>query len=87
MLLWSSTLPNERLVGLALSERFVVCPVPERLITRGDGVPFVASVIEPVAAPMAEGSNVALNVVLAPAAIVVDVLSPVWPKPLPDTLT
>jgi hypothetical protein len=31
--------------------------------------------------------NVALNVVLAPAAIVVDVLKPVWPNPVPLTVT
>jgi len=51
--------------------------VPETLITKDDGVPFVTSVIEPLDAPLDEGSNVALNVALPPAAIVVDVLNPV----------
>lgn len=65
----------------------VVCPVPERLITSDEGVPFVASVIVPLAAPAAEGLNVTLNAVLAPAAIVVEVLSPVWLNPAPATAT
>lgn len=70
-------MPNVSVVGLAPKERFVACPVPERLITSDAGAPLVASVIAPFAAPAAEGSNVALNVMLAPAAIVVDVVSPV----------
>ena len=63
-----------------------VWPVPERLITSEEGVPFVASVIVPLAAPAAEGLNVALNVALAPAAIVVDVLKPAWLNPAPATV-
>lgn len=61
--------------------------MPDRLITSGEGAPFVASVIEPFTVPVAEGLKVALNVVVAPAAIVVDVVNPVWPKPVPATLT
>ncbi len=49
-------------------------------------MPFVVSVIEPLTAPDDAGSNVALKLALAPAAIVVDVLSPVWPNPVPVTL-
>ena len=47
------------------------------MITSDAGAPLVASVIAPLAAPVAEGSNVALNVILAPAAIVAAVLNPV----------
>jgi len=79
-------LPNARLVGLAPSRRLDACPVPERLITSGEGVPFVVSVIEPLRVPDDDGSNVALKAVLPPAAIVVDVLRPVWPNPAPVTL-
>ena len=41
--------------------------------------------MEPVAALAEDGSNVALKVVLAPAARVVDVLRPVCAKPVPET--
>jgi hypothetical protein len=80
------TLPNERLVGLAPSNCVAACPVPERLIASDEGAPFVVRVIEPVTAPDEDGSNVALKVALAPAAIVVDVLRPVCPNPEPETL-
>lgn len=85
MLLWSITLPNARVVGLALNNRLVAWPVPERLIVSADGVPLVVSVIEPLT-PVAEvGANVALKVILPPGAIADDVLSPVCPKPAPVT--
>jgi hypothetical protein len=57
------------------------------LITSEEGVPFVASVIEPLAGDVEDGLNVALNVVLPPAAIVVDVVSPVSLKPVPASVT
>jgi len=46
----------------------------------------VVSVIEPLTVVAEEGSNVALNVILPPVGIVVDVLRPVSPKPAPATL-
>jgi hypothetical protein len=78
--------PNDKLLGLAPSKNVGACPVPDKLIVRDDGLPFVASTIEPVTDPLAEGSKVALNVVLAPAATVVDVVRPVWPNPAPFTV-
>ena len=57
--------------------------MPDRLMTIGEGVPFVVRVIEPVAEPADDGSNVALNVVLLPAGIVADVVRPFSPKPAP----
>jgi hypothetical protein len=86
LLLASSTFPNARVVGLTPSDRVATCPVPERLIASEEGAPFVVRVIEPVTAPDEDGSNVALKVALAPAAIVVDVLRPVCPNPEPETL-
>ena len=83
----SITFPKAMLAGLAPTEYVAVCPVPDKLITRGDGVAFVVSLIEPLTAPADEGSNVALNVALPPGPIDVDVLSPVSPNPAPETLT
>jgi hypothetical protein len=56
------------------------------LITTEDGEPLVTIVIEPVELVAVEGSKVALNVTLAPAAKVVFVLRPLCPKPAPVTL-
>src|SRR5580704_17217362 len=86
-LLPTATLLKLKLPGFAPSKNVGAWPVPERLIVSDDGLPFVASTIEPVTAPVVVGLNVALNVVLAPAAIVVDVLKPVWPNPVPLTVT
>jgi len=78
-------LPNARLVGLALNNKLVAWPVPERLIVNGEGVPLVVSAIEPLTALAEVGANVALNVIRPPGAMVVAVLSPVCPKPAPVT--
>ena len=85
-LLPSFTFPNERLVGVASRVSVTACPVPERLIARDDGVPFVFKVIVPVVGVVDVGANVALNVVLPPAGIVVDVLNPDWPNPALETV-
>jgi hypothetical protein len=77
LLLPSFTLPKERLVGLAASDSVCVAPVPERPIVSDDGVPFVASVMLPVTDPEDDGVNTALNVMLPPATIVLEVESPV----------
>jgi len=81
------TFPKERLVGLAASDSVAVAPVPERLIVRDDGVPFVARAMLPLTDPAEDGVNVALNVTLPPATIVLDVERPVWPNPVPETVT
>ena len=87
LLLPSFTLPKERLVGLTPSDSVWADPVPDRPIVSDDGVPLVAKVMLPLADPEADGVNTALNMTLLPATIVLDVESPVWLKPVPDTVT
>jgi len=82
----SLTLPKVKLGGLALRDKVTVAPVPDRLITRGDGVPLVTRVILPLAGVAEVGVKTASKVVLPPAATVVDVESPVWLNSvLPET--
>ena len=76
-LLPSLTFPKLKLVGFAPIKKVAEAPVPDRLITSGDGVPFVVSVMLPVTGLAEDGVKIALKVVLPPAAIVVDVDSPV----------
>ena len=73
----SFTFPNERLVGFARSKNVAAEPVPDKLMTSGEGVPFVVNVMLPVTGFAEDGVKTASNVVLPPAAIVVDVESPV----------
>jgi hypothetical protein len=77
LLVPSPTLPNDKLVGLAPSDKVAAAPVPDRLMTSGEGVPFVVSVMLPFTVPLEEGVKTASNMVLLPAAIVVDVERPV----------
>lgn len=56
------------------------------MITSGDGVPFVVSVMLPLTAFADDGVKTASKVVLPPAAIVVDVERPVWLNPVPETV-
>ena len=51
--------------------------MPDKLITKGEGVPFVASVMLPLAAAADDGLKMALKLRLPPARIVEDVESPV----------
>ena len=76
-LLPSFTFPKLKVVGFAPSDKVAAVPVPDRLITSGEGVPFVVSVMLPLTTVAEEGVKSALNVVFPPAAIVVDVESPV----------
>jgi hypothetical protein len=73
----SPTLPKDKLDGLAPSDGAAMAPVPDRLMTSGDGVPFVMSVILPFTVVAEDGVKTALKLVFAPAAIVVDVETPV----------
>jgi hypothetical protein len=86
-LLPSFTFPKLKLVGLAASDELVMTPVPDRLITSGEGVPSVVSVMLPVTVVAEDGVKTALNVVLLPAAIVVDVERPDSVKLAPATAT
>jgi hypothetical protein len=56
------------------------------VITSGEGVPFVVNVIDPLMAVVEVGVKIALKTALPPAAIVVDVESPVWLIPVPATV-
>ena len=69
------TVPKLTLDGFA--DICACAPVPVRLITNGDGVPLVASVMLPLAAVADDGVNTALKLKLPPAVIVEDVESPV----------
>jgi hypothetical protein len=78
------TVPKLTLDGFA--DICACAPVPVKLITNGDGVPLVASVMLPLAAVADDGVNTALKLKLPPAVIVEDVESPVWLMPPPATL-
>src|SRR5712692_6052894 len=80
------TLPKLRLVGLAPSKNVATTPVPLKARVRGEPGALLTSDTEPVTLPAAVGVNPALNVVLAPAAIVCGTLRPVMLKPVPVTV-
>lgn len=77
------TVPLAEVALVIVGALRAVWPVPDRLITNEEGVAFVARVIAPVVEPGEDGSNVALNVMLLPAGIIVDVVRPFRPKPAP----
>jgi hypothetical protein len=79
----SVTEPKFKLAGLIPSEAFAAEPVPVTPITKGEGTPFVASVIEPLTAELELGANTALNVRLEFGAMVVEVDNPVRFTPVP----
>jgi hypothetical protein len=82
------TSPKAKLVGLDPSCTVATEPVPLNGIVRTAGDPFVVSAIEPLTAVVVLGVKIALNDMLAPAAIVVAVESPVMVKAGPPvTLT
>jgi hypothetical protein len=81
------TVPNERLVGLDVSCVVVAAPVPLTGMVNSEGEAFVVSAMEPTMAVVEVGLNTTLNDTLLPAAMVVDVVSPVTLKPVPVTLT
>jgi hypothetical protein len=87
LLLPTVTVLKFRLVGFALSDAVAAVPVPVRLITSGEGVPFVTNVKDPLTLAVDVGVKIVLKVVLPPAAIVVDVESPVEVMPAPAGVT
>lgn len=82
----SVTFPNAKVLGLALSDCVAATPVPVSEIVTGDVAPLFTRDIEPVALPALVGENTALNVVVAPTAIVTGAVSPVMLKPVPVEL-
>src|SRR3984893_18315231 len=61
-------------------------PIPDSEMLAGELVALLLTVILPVAAPLAEGANVEVSVVVCPGASVVPV-APVELKPAPATIT
>ena len=86
LLLPTNTLPKLKLVGLAVSWNVAATPVPLSGIAVGELGALLTSDTEPVTLPAAVGVNAALNVALAPAAIVCGTLRPVMLKPVPVTV-
>ena len=84
-LLPTATLPNDRLVVLAVSDIVVETPVPETGIAVGELAALLTSEIAPDTAPAVAGPNATLKVVLLPLAIVVCAGSPVMLNPVPVT--
>ena len=84
-LLPSFTFPKLNVDGFAPSDKLAAVPVPDRLITKGEGVPFVVSVMLPVTVVELDGVKTALNGALPPAAIVVAAERPDSVKPGPET--
>ena len=80
------TVPKFKLVGLAVSVRVAATAVPLRLMVRGDGVPLVVRLTEPLTLPAEVGVKTALNVSVPPAAIVLDVVRPLMLIPAPVTV-
>ncbi len=86
LLLPKFTLPKLRLVGLAVSRKVAVTPVPLRAIVSGELGALLTSETVPVTLPAAPGVKATLNVALLPAAMVSGTVMPVRLKPLPDTV-
>jgi hypothetical protein len=82
-LLPTVTLPNERLVVLAVSDIDVDTPVPETGIAVGELAALLTSDTEPVTAPAPDGANATLKVALPPLATVVGTASPLMLNPAP----
>jgi hypothetical protein len=82
--LFTFTVPKLKLAGLAAKIRVAATPVPLKLIVTDDGTPLVVSVMEPVTVVADTGVKIAFSVALAPAAIVVDVVTPELLNPEAD---
>ena len=70
------TLPKDRLVGFAESVTVPATPVPVKATVAGDPGALLVIVMVPGRLPAVAGANRALNVAVAPAAIVLGVVSP-----------
>jgi hypothetical protein len=86
LLLPSFTLPKFKLVGLAPSKTVAAAPVPLKGIASGELGPLLTRDTDPLTLPVVVGANAALKLVLAPAAIVAGIESPLIVKPAPDAL-
>ncbi len=82
--LFTFIVPKLKLAGLAASTRVAATPAPLRLIVSEEGAPLVVNMMDPVTLVADTGAKMAFNVTLAPAAIVVDVVTPELLKPKED---
>lgn len=89
MLVFRLTLPKLKLAGLAPSAVVAATAVPVSVIVSCAGDPLVVSTIEPFTGVEegAVGVKTAWKVALLPAAIVVDVVSPLTLNPAPVAVT
>jgi hypothetical protein len=87
LLLPTVTVLKFKLVGLAPSCKMGAEPAPVRLITRDEGVPFVASVMDPLMVAVEVGVKIALKATPPPAGMVVAVERPVILNPAPGGVT
>src|SRR5208337_5253338 len=76
------TLPNASLLGFAVSVPCVT-PVPESAMLKLESDPLELIVTLPLAAPLAVGAHITLNVVLCPAVSVTGSVSPFKLNPVP----
>jgi hypothetical protein len=83
----TETVLRFKLAGLAPSNAVAVEPVPDRLMTSGEGWPVITSVRDPLMVVVEVGVKTALNVTLPAGAIVVEVDRPVMLNPAPAAVT
>ena len=86
LLLVTVTAPKSRLVGLAVRMNVAATPVPDSGTAVGEVGALLVMEILPLALPVADGANTALNDTVAPAATVC-AASPCTLKPAPVTVT
>jgi hypothetical protein len=86
LLLFTSTFPKARLEGVAVNIAVAAVPVPLSAIARGEFGALLTSETDPLTAPVLVGANATLNVMFAPAAMVVGSERPVELNPVPVTL-
>lgn len=79
------TFPKAKLAGVGVSTRAVDMPVPLSGIDRGELDASLVRLILPLIFPVEVGPKTALNVVLAPAVMVVGTVRPEILNATPDT--
>jgi hypothetical protein len=84
LLLPTLTFPKGILVVLELRTKVAATPVPVSGIVNGDVAPLFVNETEPLTGPGPVGANIAVNVVLPPAAMFAGRVSPLMLYPFPD---
>ena len=82
----TATLPKLTLAGLMVNCGWACAPTPLRGIVSGDPGALLVSKIEPLSGPEPVGANLAVKVVLLPAAMVAGTVRPVMENPVPETV-